>query len=169
MPNWDRTPPVNGMPIAEIKARVKDGIKRRRQTGELRPEGLGNIVTNNAERGFTKKERIQLIRAGELAIYSLANNEPLDYCHAADAINKIRKAGGFLDTTFMAAMLQGVAEQAAAIAGVPFQELDTLARHWLNEFYKPSGKIISIPKGNTNGNKQGKADNLPKATPGKSH
>ena len=89
MPNWERTPPVSGLSVAEMKRRVKDGIARRRQTGELPPANLKVIQTIPDGPVLTKKHRRVLIQAANLAIYSLANNEREDYCGAAEAINAV--------------------------------------------------------------------------------
>lgn len=159
MPNWERTPPVSGLSIEEMKRRVEAGIKRRRQRGELLPEGLkpirtapGTVVEGKFKPGpsLDRKQRRVLIQAGELAIYSLANNERLDYCHACDAINAVRRQAGF-STEFMQAFLKGVAEQAAELAGEKFEVLDQLARWWLVRHFTPSDTTISIPNGHKNG------------------
>lgn len=150
MPNWERTPPVAGMSIEEIKKRVAAGIKRRRQTGELRPEGLKDLVTHLDGPGFTKAERVALIRMAELAIYSLANHERQDYCQAAETINALRRKAGF-PTTLTGHLLKGIAEQAAELADDHgFEFYDQLARSWLADHFRPSEKVISIasqPKG----------------------
>lgn len=155
MPNWERTPPVSGLSIEEMKKRVAAGIKRRRQSGELRPEGLkplktlpGRIVNGKyvAEPALTKKQRRVLIRAAELAIYSLANNERHDYVHAAVAINAVRRQAG-MRVGFMGEFLKGIAAQAAELSGEKFELLDQVARTWLAEALTPSGKVISIPRG----------------------
>ncbi len=148
---WLKRPPVSGMPIDEMTARVADGIKRRRQLGQLPPANLKIIKTMPAGPVLTKKHRRVLIQAAELAIYSLANNEREDYCGAAEAINAVRRQAG-MPTTIMKAMLEGVAEQAAELAGEDFETLDMLARTWLDEYFSPSGKLISITRGKTNGN-----------------
>lgn len=151
MPNWERTPPVSGMPIEEMKRRVADGIARRRQTGELPRADLKIIKTVPDGPVLSKKQRRVLIQAANLAIYSLANNEREDYCGAAEAINAVRRQSG-MPTTFMKAMLEGVAEQAAELAGEDFEVFDKMARFWLAEYFTPSEKLISIPKGKSNGN-----------------
>jgi hypothetical protein len=94
-----------------------------------------------------------LIQATDLAIYSLANNEREDYCGAAAAINAVRRQSG-MGTEFMKVMLEGVAEQAAELAGEDFKVFDKLARFWLAEYFTPSGKMTSIVKGKGNGNNQ---------------
>lgn len=149
MANWQRTPPKSGMSIEEMKKRVAAGIQRRRQTGELRPENLKEIQTVRDGPGFTKKQRRVLIQAANLAIYSLANNERLDYCHAVDAINACRRQAG-LPTTFMKAILEGVASAAAEASGEPYKTLDQLARAWLQQHFTPSNRVISLStqKGN---------------------
>lgn len=147
--SWKRTPPVSGMAIEEIKKRVAAGIERRRQTGELRPANLKAIETRLDGPGFTKPERIALIRMCELAIYSLANHERADYCQAAATINALRKKAGF-EPSLTQHLLKGVAEQAAEIADDHGPEFyDQLARSWLVDYFTPSGKVISIasPKG----------------------
>ena len=157
MPNWERTPPASGMSIEEIKKRVADGITNRRKTGELRPEGLKDIVTKHDGPGFTKPERVALIRMCELAIYSLANFEALDYCQAAETIYALCKKAGFKNT-LAAQLLKGIAQQAAELADdEPFEFYDQLARRLLADHFKPSEKTISIvstPKGKTDGNSQ---------------
>ena len=153
MPNWERTPAVSGMSVEEMKKRVAAGIKKRRELGELRPAGMKVIETVADGPVLSKKHRRVLVQAAELAIYSLANNEREDYCGAAEAMNAVRRQCGF-DTGFMKAMLEGVAEQAAELAGEQFEILDQLARHWLADYFTPSGKLISITKGNTNGHEQ---------------
>lgn len=149
MPNWERTPPVSGLSIEEMKRRVADGIKRRRQTGELRPEGLRTITTVPRGPHFTKAQRATLVQAANLAIYALAEHATAgnreDYCAACDVINHLRREAGF-DTTFMHHLLKGVAAEASELAGVHPEVLDQLARGWLNEHYKPSTRVISIPK-----------------------
>ena len=148
---WQRRPPVSKMPIEEMQARVADGIARRRQLGELPRADLKIIKTMPAGPVLTKKQRRVLIQATNLAIYSLANNEREDYCGAAEAINAVRRQSG-MPSTFMKAMLEGVAEQAAELAGEKFEVFDQLARHWLVEHFTPSGKLISITRGKSNGN-----------------
>lgn len=149
MPNWQKHKPVSGMSVEEMKRRVEAGIKRRRATGELRREGLGNITTKVDGPTLTKQQRRVLIRAAELAIYSLSHNQALDYCHAAEAINACRRQAG-LPTKFMKDMLEGVAHSAAELSGEPFKVLNQLARSWLATHFTPSNKLISIantPKG----------------------
>lgn len=143
MPNWQKHKPVSGMSVTEMKARVADGIKRRRQTGELRREGLGNIQTKVDGPTLDRKQRRVLIRAAELAIYSLTHNQALDYCQAAEAINAVRRQAG-MPTKFMQDMLKGVAQSAAELSGEKFQVLDQLARSWLSRHYTPSNKLISL-------------------------
>lgn len=143
MPNWQRTKPVSGLTVEEMKKRVAAGIKRRRATGELRREGLGNIQTKVDGPTLDKKQRRVLIRAAELAIYSLTHDQALDYCHAADAINAVRRQAG-LPTTFMRDMLKGVAQSAAELSGEKFQVLDQLARSWLERHFTPSNTLISL-------------------------
>jgi hypothetical protein len=147
------------MPIDEMKRRVADGIRRRRALGHLRPEGLkpirmapGTIVEGRFVPGpaLTKQQRRVLIQAAELAIYSLANQERQDYIDAAIAINAVRRQAG-MRTAFMQDFLKGVAEQAAELRGEPFELVDAIARTWLDQHYRPSGKTISIPKGDRNG------------------
>jgi Fic family protein len=105
---------------------------------------------------LNKKQRRVLIAAAELAIVSLANNDREDYCGAAEAINAVRRQAG-MKTSFMKAILEGVAEQAAELAGEKFEILDQVARIWLAEYFTPSEKLISITKGNTNGNSKEQA------------
>lgn len=143
MPNWERTPPKSGMSIEEMKKRVADGIKRRRQTGELRPEGLKELPTQLDGPGLTKKQRRVLIQAANLAIYSLANNERLDYLHAVDGMNAVRRQAR-LATAVLAEILKGVASAASEASGETFTVLDQLARHWLVEHYTPSNRLISL-------------------------
>lgn len=157
MPNWDRTPPVSGLSVEEMKQRVADGIARRRQTGELPRADLKIIKTVADGPVLTKKHRRVLIQAANLAIYALANNDREDYCGAAEAINAVRHQCD-MPVTFMKAMLEGVAEQAAELAGEPFEVLDQLARSWLAAYFTPSGKLISITKGKSNGNEPKKAN-----------
>jgi len=154
--SWKERPPISGMSIEEIKKRVAGGIKRRRQTGELRPEGLKDVVSRVDGPGFTKPERIALIRMCELAIYSLANHERQDYCQAAETINALRKKAGF-PTSLTGHLLKGIAEQAAEIADDHgFEFYDQLARSWLADHFTPSEKVISIasPRGNKHGSKK---------------
>lgn len=148
MPNWERTPPVSGMSVEEIKKRVADGIKRRRKIGELRPEGLGEIQFEADPNSphFNKEQRRLIIGHSNIAIYALANNDRVDYCGAVGAINQVRLAAGF-PSSLMQALCNGIASAAAEASGEPFETLDQLARHWLEEHYKPSGKVISIAKG----------------------
>ena len=153
MPNWDRTPPICGMPIEEIKRRAAAGVRRRRETGELLAEFKHEFVLRRHGPGLSKKQRRVLIQASNLAIYALCNSDAQDYCHAADAINAVRRQAG-MSTAFMQAILKGVAEQSAEISGEKFEVLDQLARHWLVEHFTPSDKLISIPKGKTNGDKK---------------
>lgn len=153
MPNWDRTPPVSGMSIEEMKRRVADGIAQRRRSGKLPRSDLRTLRTMPSGPVLTKKQRRVLIQATDLAIYSLANNEREDYCGAAAAINAVRRQSG-MGTEFMKVMLEGVAEQAAELAGEDFKVFDKLARFWLAEYFTPSGKMTSIVKGKGNGNNQ---------------
>ena len=151
MPNWERTPPVSGMSIDEMKRRVADGIEKRRQIGKLPRADLRTLRTVPSGPVLTKKHRRVLIQASNLAIYSLANNEREDYCGAVEAINAVRRHAG-MPTTFMKAILEGVGEQAADLMGEDFEFIDQLARHWLADYFTPSEKLISIPKGKGNGN-----------------
>ena len=145
MPNWERTPPKSGMSIEEIKRRVEAGIKRRRQTGELRP--LTKPLTTTVQGpSFTKEQRRMVIAATNLAIYSLAQIQRADFCDAIDAINAVRREAGHLGTNFMEVMCHGIATEAAALAGERVADLDTLARTWLAKHYAPSGRVVSIPK-----------------------
>jgi hypothetical protein len=151
MPNWQKHKPVSGMSVEEMKRRVKDGLARRRQTGELRKEGLGNIQTKADGPTLTKQQRRVLIQAAERAIYALTHNDALDYCHAAEAMNACRRQAG-MPTKFMKDMLEGVAHSAAELSGESFQMLDQLARSWLEKHYTPSNRLISIattPKGSS--------------------
>lgn len=148
---WQKRPPISGMPIEEMQRRVADGIANRRKMGELPPAGLKVLRTQASGPTLDKKQRRVMIQAANLAIYSLANAQREDYCAAAEAINAVRRQAG-MATTFMRAILEGVAEQAAALAGEPVAVLDQLARHWLDEYFSPSGKLISITKGHNNGN-----------------
>lgn len=150
---WQRRPPVSGMPIEEMKRRVADGIKRRRQLGELPRADLKILKTLPSGPILTPKHRRVLIKAANLAIYSLANNEREDYCGSVMAIDAVRRQAK-MGTSFMKDMLEGVAEVAAELAGEDFMVLDQLARFWLSEYFTPSGKLISIVKGKTNGNSQ---------------
>ena len=152
---WQRRPPVSGMPIEEMKRRVADGIKRRRELGELPRADLKILKTQPSGPILTPKQRRVLIGAANLAIYSLANNEREDYCGSAEVINSVRRQAG-MSTQFMKAILEGVAEQAAELAGEDFKVLDQMARTWLAEYFTPSGKLISIVKGKTNGTDQKK-------------
>ena len=153
---WKKRPPISGMSIEEMQQRVADGIANRRQTGELPRSTLKVLKTQPSGPILTKQHRRVLIQAANLAIYSLANNEREDYCGAAEAINAVRRQAG-MPTTFMGAVLKDVAETAAELAGEPFETLDQLARFWLAEYFKPSEKLISISKGKSNGNSEGKA------------
>lgn len=153
---WQRRPPISGMSIEEMKQRVADGIANRRKTGKLPAADLKVLRTLPSGPILTKKHRRVLIQATNLAIYALANNDREDYCGAAEAINAVRRQCD-MPTTFMKAMLEGVAETAAELAGEPFEVFDQLARSWLTEYFTPSGKLISIAKGNTNGNGKEKA------------
>lgn len=146
MPNWERTPPASGMSVEEMKKRVADGIAKRRQLGELPRADLKIIKAVPAGPVLTKKQRRVLIQAANLAIYSLANNEREDYCGAAEVINSVRRQAG-MSTIFMKAILEGVAEQAAELAGEQFEVIDQIARTWLAEYFSPSDKLISIVKG----------------------
>ena len=148
---WLKRPPISGMSIEEMQRRVTDGIANRRMTGELPPATMKMISTIPDGPVLTKKQRRVLIQASNLAIYSLANNEREDYCGAAEAINAVRRQCG-MSTEFMAAILKGVAEQAAELAGEDYEVFDKLARFWLADYFTPSEKLISIIKGNTNGN-----------------
>lgn len=148
MPNWQKHKPVSGMSVEEMKRRVADGIKRRRQTGEMRPATLRNLETKPEGPHLTKKHKRALFRAADLAIYSLANNQKLDYCHAVDLFMAVRREAG-LSKQFLVDLCKGIAEQAALLSGEPFPVLDQLARAWLAEHFNPSDKLISIPKGPT--------------------
>lgn len=149
MPNWERTKPVSGMSIEEMKRRVEDGIKRRRQLGELRPI---TKVIRTVQRGphFTKGARAQLIKLSNLAIYALAEHATAgnreDYCGAAELINGLRKNAGF-GSDFMQHLLKGIAQEAAEASGEPFETLDLIARRWLSDEFKASTRVISIPTG----------------------
>ncbi len=151
MPNWDRTPPVSGLSVDEMRRRVADGIATRRKTGAMPRADLKLIKTEPDGPTFDKQQRRVLIQAAELAIYSLANAEREAYCGAADVINSVRRQAG-MSTIFMQGFLKGVAAQAAELAGEPVEVLDQLARAWLVEYFTPSGKLISITQGKTNGN-----------------
>ncbi len=151
---WLRRPPKSGMSIEEMKQRVAAGLANRRKTGELRPLTLKVLRTLPSGPILTKQHKRVLIRATDLAIYALANNEREDYCGACAAINSVRRQCT-MPTTFMKAMLEGVAEQAADLMGEDFKVVDQLARHWLADYFTPSGKLISITKGKDNGNSKG--------------
>lgn len=152
--DWKKTPPINKtMPIEEMQRRVAAGIKRRQDRGEMQDPTLKRISLKPGGPTLTKQHRTVLIQASNLAIYSLANNEREDYCGAADAIRAVCVQSGFKGSMF-AELLKGVAEQAAELAGEDFTILDQLARHWLAEYFTPSGKLISITKGVDHGIKQ---------------
>lgn len=153
---WQKRPPISGMGIEEMQRRVADGIANRRKTGLLPRSGLKTLKTLPSGPILNKKQRRVLIAAAELAIVSLANNDREDYCGAAEAINAVRRQAG-MKTSFMKAILEGVAEQAAELAGEKFEILDQVARIWLAEYFTPSEKLISITKGNTNGNSKEQA------------
>jgi len=147
--SWKRTPPISGMSFEEIKARMRDGIANRRKTGELPPADLKPVKTKLDGPGWTKQERIALVQVCELAIYSLANMERQDYCHAAETIHALVKKAGF-KSTVTGELLKGIAAQAAECAAdESFEFYDQLARSWLVDHFKPSEKVISIasPKG----------------------
>jgi len=148
---WQKRPPISGMGIEEMQKRVADGIKNRRMMGELPSADLKILKTHASGPTLTKQHKRVLIQATDLAIYALANNDREDYCGAADVINAVRRQCE-MPTTFMKAMLEGVSEVAAELAGEPFEMLDQLARLWLAEYYTPSEKLISITKGHHNGN-----------------
>lgn len=153
MPNWERTPPRSGMPIEEMKRRVEAGLKRRRELGQLRPEGLKPLATVPDGPVLTKKQKRVLFQAADLAIASLAQGDATDYCHAVDAINAVRRQAG-LPTTFMQTILESVAAVAAELREEPFAIVDQIARHWLADHMRPSDRVISLPtraKGETNG------------------
>lgn len=152
---WQKRPPISGMSIEEMQKRVADGIANRRTTGALPRSDLPILKTQPSGPILTKKHRRVLMQAANLAIYSLANNEREDYCGAAEVINAVRHQAG-MSSEFMKAMLEGVVEQAAELAGESFEVFDKLARFWLSEYFTPSGKLISITKGKTNGNGKGK-------------
>ena len=162
---WQKRPPISGMSIEEMQQRLADGIENRRKSGELPRSDLKVLKTRPSGLILTKQHRRVLIQAANLAIYSLANNEREDYCGACEVINAVRHQAG-MPTTFMQAMLKDVAETAAELAGEPFELLDQLARSWLADYFTPSGKLISITKGKTNGNGQGKAQRRPETTSG---
>jgi len=171
MPNWNRTPPKSGMSVEEIKRRVKDGIKNREKTGEILPErkplpgqSEGFMLQAHGPR-MNKQQRVACIHAANLAIMALCEEDPLDYCQAAETINAVRRQAGF-KTEFMQHMLKGVAHEAAEITGEKFVVLDTLARRWLSEYFAPSGKVISIAKkGKTNGHDKNESIDQPGPTP----
>lgn len=148
MPNWERTPPVSGLSVEEIKKRVDAGLKKRRQTGELRPDGIPELVFKPDPNSphFNKRQRELIIGHSNIAIYALANNDRTDYCGAIGAINQVRLAAGF-KASFMQAIGNGIASAAAEASGESFEVLDELAKRWLEEYYKPSTKVISISKG----------------------
>lgn len=145
MPNWERTPPKSGMSVEEIKRRVADGIKRRRQRGDLRP--ITKPLNMHREGpGLTKPQRRMVMAATNLAIYSLAQINRADYCDAIDAINAVRREAG-LKIDFMDVLCRGIAAEAANLAGERVADLDTLARTWLAKHYAPTGRVVSIPTG----------------------
>lgn len=150
---WQKRAPISGMRIEEMKARVADGVKRRRDLGQLPRKATKIINTVAAGPVLTKPLRKVLIRAAELAIYALASAQREDYCHAAEIIDIVRREAG-MTPSFMKEVLEGVATQAAIVSGEPFNVLDQLARFWLSEFYKPSEKIISINRGKTDERKK---------------
>lgn len=176
MPNWERTPPVCGMSIEEIKKRVADGIKNRMKKGLILPERQALpgqedkfMLTAHGPR-MSKAQRIAMIQQSNLAIYALCNEEPIDYCQAAETLNALRKGVGYTKQ-FTQHLFKGIAEEAAEITGRPFPELDLMARRWLAEYFAPSGKVISIAKkGNTHGNNKGnKSIDPPGSTTGEGH
>lgn len=162
MPNWDRTPPKNRMSIEEMKRRVEDGIRRRRQRGELRPITKA-IPTHREGPGFDKPQRRALVAACNLAIYSLVKMDRTDYCAAIDAINGLRRQAG-IDKRFMTTICHGIASEAAELAGAPVADLNYLARTWLAAHYAPSTRVISIPKPKDN-----KHENRTEGSHGKVH
>lgn len=143
MPNWQRTPPKS-MTVEEIKKRMEAGLKVWRAKGWLPKDGVRKIMTVAEGPTLDKAARKRCIQASELAIYSLANSNALDYCQAIEVINATRRLGG-LKTTFMTAMCEGIAEAAAAVSGEPVDVLNRLAKLWLSQHFKPTGKIISLP------------------------
>ena len=155
---WLKRPPISGMSIEEMQKRVADGIANRRKTGELPSKDLKILKTQPSGPTLTQKQRRVMVHATELAIYSLANNEREDYCGAVKAINAVRRQVG-MSTKFMREILEGVAEQAAELMGEDFTMIDHLARHWLADYFTPSGKLISITKGKGNGNTEDKTQN----------
>ena len=148
---WLKRPPISGMSIEEMQKRVADGIANRRKTGELPSKDLRILKTLPSGPVLTRKQRRVLNKATDLAIYSLANNERVDYCGAVDAINAVRRQAG-MATKFMQEILTGVAEVAAELMGEDFKMIDQMARFWLADYFTPSGKLISITKGKGNGN-----------------
>ncbi len=148
---WLKRPPISGMSIEEMQKRVADGIANRRKTGQLPSKDLRILKTLPSGPVLTRKQRRVLNQATDLAIYSLANNERVDYCGAVEAINAVRRQAG-MPTKFMQALLTGVAEVAAELMGEDFKTIDQLARFWLADYFTPSGKLISITKGKGNGN-----------------
>ena len=148
---WLKRPPISGMSIEEMQKRVADGIANRRKTGQLPSKDLRILKTLPSGPTLTSKQRRVLNKATDLAIYSLANNERVDYCGAVEAINAVRRQAG-MSTKFMQEILEGVGEVAADLMGEDFNMIDQLARHWLADYFTPSGKLISITKGKGNGN-----------------
>ena len=138
--------PINGLSIEEVKKRVAAGIENRRRMGQLPPETCQKMVFRAAGRALNRQQRQAMIRLSDLAIYSLANNEPEDYCGAIASMNNIRRAAGF-KTNLIVTMCKDIAEVAADLSGEKFEILDMLARSWLDEHFKPSSKVISIAKG----------------------
>lgn len=148
---WLKRPPISGMSIEEMQKRVADGIANRRKTGDLPSKDLRILKTLPSGPVLTRKQRRVLNKATDLAILSLANNERVDYCGAVDVINAVRRQAG-MSTKFMQELLTGVAEVAADLMGEDFKMIDQLARFWLVDYFTPSGKLISITKGEGNGN-----------------
>lgn len=153
MPNWDRNPPVSGMSVEEMKKRMAAGNKVRIARGEMHDPTLKRISLVADGPTLDKKQRTALVAATDLAIYSLANNEREDYCMAADGIRAVCAVSGFGKRLF-AELLKGCAEQAAELAGEDFTILDGLARAWLADYFTPSGKLISITRGQPDGIEQ---------------
>lgn len=151
MPNWKRTPPINGMTIEEIKKRAKAGIENRRKLGLLPPADMKIITTTPDGPVLTKKQRRVMVRATDLAVYSMANLDREDYCAAAETINAVRRQCG-MTSAFMGVILSAVVDMAAELNGEDSMVLDQLSRFWLNDYFNPSDKLISIPKGKANGN-----------------
>jgi hypothetical protein len=155
VPNWERHKPKT--PREELERRIADGLKRWKERGWI-PRDFGQakrLVTTADGPTLDRAGRRRVMQAADMAIYSLANNERLDYLHAISVINATRRLAG-LPNRFMVTICEGVEDAAHIASGINRELLSKLARTWLAEEKATGVRLISLPtRGEDHGESQG--------------